>query len=268
MGTTSALNVELTNRYAKWLIAQRCAVVTRNQYCLAVHEYWAFLGKKSFIKSNHFDVQEFLASRAKRGVSARTLRGVLYSLRIFFDFLNLGGLVQWVPPRLVRPRPLESRVPRVPRVLTKEQVNKLFSGTRNRFERALLGTLYGTGCRIAEVRSMRVEDVDFVQHRMRVRGKSGDRFRLSRLGKEIGPIPSSVILSAHADLRPRVRSQIRPAQRHGREGVIRAVILTTAGPMLNISFGPKLDLAATVNARQVVEKLPAVTELRWRATPH
>jgi hypothetical protein len=42
------------------------------------------------------------------------------------------------------------------------------------------------------------------------------------------------------------------------EGVVRAVIQTTAGPVLNVSFGPKLDLAASVNARQVVEKLPPV----------
>jgi hypothetical protein len=39
------------------------------------------------------------------------------------------------------------------------------------------------------------------------------------------------------------------------EGVFLAVILTTTGPVLNVSFGPKGDLAASVNARQV-EKLP------------
>jgi hypothetical protein len=42
------------------------------------------------------------------------------------------------------------------------------------------------------------------------------------------------------------------------EGVVKAVILTTKGAELNISFGPNMALAATVNARQVVEKLPAV----------
>jgi hypothetical protein len=42
------------------------------------------------------------------------------------------------------------------------------------------------------------------------------------------------------------------------EGVVRAVILTTKGPVLNVSFGPKLDLAASVNAKQVVVKLPPV----------
>jgi hypothetical protein len=37
--------------------------------------------------------------------------------------------------------------------------------------------------------------------------------------------------------------------------MVRAVIPTTTGPVLNVSFGPKGDLAASVNARQVVEKV-------------
>jgi hypothetical protein len=40
------------------------------------------------------------------------------------------------------------------------------------------------------------------------------------------------------------------------EGTVRAVIQTTAGAVLNVSFGPKGELAASVNARQVVEKIP------------
>jgi hypothetical protein len=40
------------------------------------------------------------------------------------------------------------------------------------------------------------------------------------------------------------------------EGVVRAVIPTTSGVTLNVSFGPKGDLAASVNAKQVVGKLP------------
>jgi hypothetical protein len=62
------------------------------------------------------------------------------------------------------------------------------------------------------------------------------------------------------DERFEVGDRVKFVVRNGRieEGVVRAVILTTKGPELNISFGPKGDLAATVNARQVVEKLPRV----------
>src|SRR5258708_38665838 len=136
-----ALNIDLASRYAKWLVAQKYAAGTRSQYSLAVKEYSDFLGAESFTKSTHFDVQEFIADRAKLGRSARTLRSLLYSLRIFFDFLNLVGLIAWTPPRMIRPRQLE---PRVPRVLTRAQVNRLFSGTRTTLVRDILKLLLGT----------------------------------------------------------------------------------------------------------------------------
>jgi hypothetical protein len=57
-----------------------------------------------------------------------------------------------------------------------------------------------------------------------------------------------------------VGDRVKFVLRNGKieEGVVRAVILTTTGHVLNVSFGPKGDWAATVNARQVVEELPAV----------
>jgi hypothetical protein len=58
----------------------------------------------------------------------------------------------------------------------------------------------------------------------------------------------------------RYRDRVKFVLRSGtiEEGTVRAVIQTTAGAVLNVSFGPKGDLAASVNARQVVEKLSPV----------
>jgi hypothetical protein len=63
------------------------------------------------------------------------------------------------------------------------------------------------------------------------------------------------------DLKFEVGDRVKFVLRSGKveEGTVRAVILATSGPVLNISFGPKGDLAATVNARQVVEKLSVVS---------
>jgi hypothetical protein len=40
------------------------------------------------------------------------------------------------------------------------------------------------------------------------------------------------------------------------EGVVKAVFETTAGPRLNVAFGAKGDLSASVGARQLIGKLP------------
>jgi hypothetical protein len=60
------------------------------------------------------------------------------------------------------------------------------------------------------------------------------------------------------DLKFEVGDRVKFVLRSGKvaDGVVRAVINTTSGIMLNVSFGPKGDLAASVNARQNVQKLP------------
>jgi hypothetical protein len=62
------------------------------------------------------------------------------------------------------------------------------------------------------------------------------------------------------DLKFELGDRVKFVLRNGKieEGLVKAVIQTTKGPELNISFGPKMVLAATVNVRQVAEKLPAV----------
>jgi integrase/recombinase XerD len=142
-------------------------------YTRAVREYVKFLGGRFATQSNHLDVQEFLAEQAAKGILPRTVLYKLYSVRVFFDFLSLGGLINWSPPRIVHMRRVERRVPPV---LTVKQVRRLFRAVRTIHERALLEVLYGTGCRTGEVRTMLIEDIDFVRRRIRVRGKVGTRF--------------------------------------------------------------------------------------------
>lgn len=171
MTSAASVNKELAARFGRWLHAQRYSPITRQQYGRTVVLFAAFLGRL-VTESTHLDVQEFLSQRAALGKSSRTLRNELYSLRIFFDFLNLGGLVKWTPPRIVQARPLK---PYLPAVLTVEDVGRMFAAARTAQERALLEVLYGTGCRTCEVRTMRVENIDFEARRIRVRGKSGER---------------------------------------------------------------------------------------------
>lgn len=172
MNSNNTFAEELTKRYERWLLVQRYAPQTRYYYPRSVRKFTAFLHGKPVLKTTHLDVQEYLAQCAATGQSPKAVRGELYALRVFFDFLNLGGLVKWVPPRNVKLR----RMPRrIPVFLKQTEIHKLFSVARTRHERALLEVLYGTGCRTGELCTMRVEDIDFDQHRIRVCGKSGDR---------------------------------------------------------------------------------------------
>lgn len=173
--TGRALNEELVRRFSRWLFALNYSRCVLDKYPRTVRRFAAFLFPRKVVKVTHFDVQEFLAHSAAKGQRPKLVREQLYALRVFFDFLNLGGLVKWAPPRVVQMRPLQRHVPRV---LVKEQIDKLLGAACTDYERALVELLYGTGCRTGELRSMRIEDVDFHYRRIRVEGKVGVRFLL------------------------------------------------------------------------------------------
>jgi site-specific recombinase XerD len=165
-------NRELVARYGRWLFVQRYSIQTRYLYQKAIEKFISYIDSKSILKTNHFDIREFLANSAAQGSTIKVVHGELYALRGFFDFLNLGGLINWVPPRLVYLRPLPRRHPKI---ITKPQIDKLFRSARTKHEKAIVETFYGTGCRTGELRTMRIENIDFNARTIRVTGKAGRR---------------------------------------------------------------------------------------------
>lgn len=175
MLSPTKLNGELLGRYERWLTVQRYSLETRRNYARTVKDFSRFMSRRPVTNANHFDVREFLVMASRRGHVTYTLKHELHALRIFFDFLNMGGLVPWVAPRFVR---IRSPRPRMPHVLSEAQIGSLLEAASNPRERALVEVLYGTGARPGEISTMRVEEIDFGAGRIRVIGKGGTRFIL------------------------------------------------------------------------------------------
>ena len=175
MASPAEFNGELVRRYERWLVVQRYSEETKRQYVGTARRFSAFMGRRTFPKATHFDVREFLAQCARKGYNPYTLKHALHALRVFFDFLNMGGLVPWIAPRFVQIRRVR---PRVPRFLSETQIRRLLEATHNVRERAIVEVLYGTGFRPGELVSLRVEDIDFSARRVRVSGKGGIRYVL------------------------------------------------------------------------------------------
>lgn len=142
-------------------------------------------------------LRAFLAGLARAGLAKSSQRRALAALRAFYDFLRERGLARGNPARALR-GPRGGR--KLPFVLTRGEVERLlavefgddFRGTR---DRALLETLYSTGCRVAELVGLRLADLDLPGGRVLLRGKG----RKERLGW-LGP-PARRALAAHLPLR-------------------------------------------------------------------
>lgn len=123
-------------------------------------------------------IREWLGHLYQQRLAAVSMRRKLAALRSFFKFLVREGLAATNVARLVRtPKAPKS----LPRVMTAEQTNVLVDGVApaaDKFERpyperdlAIFEMLYGCGLRISELVGLNLDDFDFSERWIRVRGK-------------------------------------------------------------------------------------------------
>ncbi len=163
----------------RWMVIQHYAISTQTLYFRVLKAYCAFLQRRVITAATHNDVLGFLASEASRGQSLQSLHHKLDILRVFYDFLRIGGVQTHSPARLIRLRPVRRQIPRV---LSEDDVQKLIAHCRNRRDRVLIELLYSSGCRISEITEIRLENIDFKARTIRVFGKG--RARIVLFGKQ------------------------------------------------------------------------------------
>ena len=144
----------------------------------------AWAGGRNPARLSVRDLGDYLASLGKRGLARASVARQAATLRTFYSFLQLEGLVTESPADLLAPG---RRDDTIPGVLTPEQVDRLLtapepatpSGCR---DRAVLELLYATGCRASEVSAMRLTDIHLAEQFCTCRGK-GNKERVVPLGR-------------------------------------------------------------------------------------
>jgi len=117
----------------------------------------------------------WLAELYRQKLSPVSLRRKLAALRAFFKFLMREGVIDKNTAKLVA----TPKAPmKLPRVMSAEQTNALIDGAAGRGERprlvrdlAILELLYGCGIRVSELAGTNLDDLDFAERWIRVRGK-------------------------------------------------------------------------------------------------
>jgi site-specific recombinase XerD len=170
--SVKSLNLEMAERFRAWLGAQKYATSTQERYHRVACKLCEFIGRKTLASVTPMDIGDFLTQTLPDRWQDSYISDHLGSLRSFFDFLYLGGVVDSVAPRFLKAR---ARSKPLPRSLTEAQVRKLILMASHPRDRALIEMLYATGCRIGELRLARVEDIDFRGRKLRVRGKRKER---------------------------------------------------------------------------------------------
>jgi site-specific recombinase XerD len=163
---------ELILRFSDWLICQRYSRTTLNTYNRVISKFCVFWGGRKLSRVTHLDIRAFLIDVSKRDLSADIMHRYIWALRCFFDFLCLGGVVDDIAPRLVRPRPVHRPLPKT---LSEANVKRLIKAAGNARDRAIFELFYATGCRVSELVEIRLTDIDFANKAIRIFGKGRER---------------------------------------------------------------------------------------------
>ncbi len=125
------------------------------------------------------ELAEYAAWLHKASLSPPTIARHLVSLKMFFRYLQLEGVLQNNHAELLGSQKLWQRVPEV---LSPAQVTAFINApaSDDRLavrDRALLELLYATGCRVSEVSNLRLRDIHLEKRYGVCRGK-GDKERI------------------------------------------------------------------------------------------
>jgi len=158
-----------------------------NSYVLDLQKLYQYLAgeKKSLFRLKETDLVSFIQKQALSGLAPRSLARLVSSLKSFFRFLLLDNFISKNPAENLSSPSLWLTLPKV---LTEEEVETLLEqpdqgkpqGIR---DRAMLEVMYGSGLRVSELVSLRLEDVRLSQGFLVCRGK-GSKERIVPIGRK------------------------------------------------------------------------------------
>ena len=169
------------------------------------------------------DVQNYLIHLSQKGFDPASIQRKLSTLRSFFKYLQRRLKVKTNPASSLE---APKRKKRLPRALSWPQVKSLLEPSLYQKEkeglrdRAILELLYNTGLRLAEISSLKREDIDFGAGEIKVLGK-GNKERIVPLGENAGKI-----LTGYLDSRNSKNDFIfsnKYGEKLGRRGIARVV---------------------------------------------
>lgn len=114
------------------------------------------------------DCRAWMVSLRNRGLSKATIGRKVAVLRSWYDWLGGEGAVKVNVGRMIE-APRNERA--LPRFLDKFEVVRLIESADSARDRAILEMLYATGCRVSELASMKVSDINHDENEIVIMGQ-------------------------------------------------------------------------------------------------
>lgn len=150
---------------------------TIHSYSLDLKKLFLFFREQkiSWLKTEEENLIKFIHHHSRAKLSPRSLARIISSIRSFYRFLVLDGLIAKSPATNLSTPKLWLDLPKF---LTEQEVEKLLAqpeekSVRGKRDRAMLELLYATGLRVSELVSLELKDLNLEQSFLLCRGKGG-----------------------------------------------------------------------------------------------
>jgi site-specific recombinase XerD len=128
------------------------------------------------------DVDAFIQQQHHAHLAATTINRRLNALKHFFEYLVMEAQTLAINP--VKPSHFLRRGRPLPKHLTQDQVRALFAQITHPMDHALGLLMLRCGLRVSEVTCLRLEDIDWAQHALRIEQGKGRKDRIVYLSAD------------------------------------------------------------------------------------
>lgn len=151
---------------------------TVKTYIYCINSFLDF-SKKTIDKISKKDVRLFLESLSQKGKAGNTMN--TYHMAIRFLFEDVLDKRIWIDIKY-------SKIPeKLPLVLTKEEVKKLFDNIENGKHKLMVQLMYSAGLRVSELLNLKVKDIEIEKNYGFVRHGKGNKDRIFILSEKLKP---------------------------------------------------------------------------------
>lgn len=157
-----------------------------------VREFLFFVETKGFSDIKEIRATEVIAyyeylmqrpnQRKEGGLSDSVIRGQLFALRLFFDYLLETEQIKSSPARLPK---FQIGKYKERNMCTLEEIKMLYAACENKRDKALLGIAYGCGLRRTEIQNLNTSDVNLNKGTLVVREGKRNKSRTVPLANNV-----------------------------------------------------------------------------------
>lgn len=173
MAQATQKTTPLRQRMIEDMHMRQLSAGTQRDYIRAVFEFTRFFGQ-SPDKATAEDLRRYLLHRQDNGMTPATQNAIASGLKFFFNVT----LERHEVVRNLRHAPQPRKLPMI---LSREEVTRLFEATDSLKYKAAFAVAYGAGLRVSEVVNLKVSDIDSDRMVLRVEQGKGRKDRYAKL---------------------------------------------------------------------------------------